>query len=139
MGLLADIYLAKDDAEALTYDSAPDTFPDRLQFKGFTELQLSTLWAALRGVKWDVKSLRQFINVFHTDGGERLICRLPAAMLSELAKLTPEQVSATAEKWAATAEMRCKPADSHSIVESLIVSARKAKETNQSVYLWNSV
>jgi hypothetical protein len=38
-----------------------------------------------------------------------------------------------------TAEMRGKPADSCSLIESLIVSARKAKETNQSVYLWNSV
>jgi hypothetical protein len=139
MGLLADIYLAYSDEEALKYDSSPDPFADRLQYKGFTELQLSTLWAIILGVKWEAKSLRQFINVFHTDEGERLICRLPAAMLNDLCNLTPGQVSSAAEKWAATAEMRCKPADSHSIVESLIVSARKAKETNQSVYLWNSV
>jgi hypothetical protein len=139
MGLLADIYLAASDDEALKYDSLPDSFADRRQYKGITELQLSTLWAAILGVKWDVKSLRQFINVFHTDGGERLICRLPAAMLSDLAKLTPEQISAAAEPWAATAEMRCEPADAHSIIEGLVVSGRKAAQTNQSVYLWNSV
>jgi hypothetical protein len=139
MGLLADIYLASSDEEALKYDSSQDPFADRLQYKGFTELQLSMLWAIILGVKWEAKFSRQFINVFHTQDGERLICRLPAAMLNDLSNLTPEQVSSAAEKWAATAEMRSKPADSRSIVEGLMVSAQKANETNQSVYLWNSV
>jgi hypothetical protein len=130
MGLLADIYLASSDEEAPKYDSSPDPFVDRLQYKGFTELLLSTLWAIILGLKWEAKSLRQFINVFHADNGERLICRLPAAMLNGLTDLTPEQTSSAAEKWAATAEMRCKPADSRSIIEGLIVS--------QSVCLWNS-
>jgi hypothetical protein len=139
MGLLADMFLAASDEEALKYDAAPDSFADRLQYKGITELQLSTLWSAILGVKWDVKSLRQFINVFHTEGGERLICRLPAAMLNDLAKLTPEQIFAAAVQWAATAEMRCKPADVLPIIEGLIAYARKSTETNRSVYLWNSV
>ena len=139
MGLLADIYLASGDEQAVKYDSSPDSFVDRFQYRGFTELQLSMLWALILGIKWEAKSLRQFINVFHTDNGERLICRLPAAMLHDLSSLTPQQVSSAAEKWAATTEMRCKPADSSSIIEGLIVSARRAKETKQSVYLWNSV
>jgi hypothetical protein len=139
MGLLADMFLAASDEEALKYDAAPDSFPDRLQYKGITELQLSTLWSAILGVKWDVKSLRQFNNVFHTEGGERLICRLPAAMLNDLAELTPEQSFPAAVQWAATAEMRCKPEDVLPIIEGLIAYARKSTETNQSVYLWNSV
>jgi len=139
MGLLADIYLASSDEEASKYDSSPDAFVDRLQYKGFTELQLSTLWAIILGVNWQAKSLRQFIDVFHTDNGERLICRLPAAMLNDLTNSTPEQISSAARSWAATSEMRCGPADSRSIIEGLIVFARRAKETNRSVYLWNSV
>jgi hypothetical protein len=35
--------------------------------------------------------------------------------------------------------MRCKPSDALTIVEGLAVSARKAIETEQNVYLWNSI
>lgn len=139
MGLLADIYLANDDADALQYDSAPQKFTDRLQYGTITELQLSILWAMVQGVKWEAKSLRQFVNVFHTDDGERLITRLPAPLLTDLAALTPEQVSAAAEKWATTAEMRCKPADARSIIEGLAVCGRKAVDTKKNAYLWNCV
>ena len=139
MGLLADIYLAKTDAEAVKYDAAPGGFTDRLQYKGIMELQLSTLWASVLGVKWELKLMKPFTTIFHTDGGERLICRLPAAMLNDLVKLTPEQISGAADKWAATAEMRCKPSDALTIAEGLAVCARKAIETEQNVYLWNSV
>ena len=136
MGLLADIYLAKTDAEAVKYDAAPGGFTDSLQYKGITELQLSTLWASVLGVKWELKLMKPF---FHTNGGERLICRLPAAMLNDLVKLTSKHVSGAADKWAATSEMRCKPSDALTIVEGLAVGARKAIETEQNVYLWNSV
>jgi hypothetical protein len=139
MGLLADIYLASDDAHALQYDSAPQASTHRLQVGVITELQLSMLWAVVQGVKWEAKSLRQFVNVFHTDDGERLITRLPAALLTELANLSPEQISAVAQKWAATAEMSCKPDSARTIIEGLIVSGRKAAETQQNVYLWNCV
>jgi hypothetical protein len=97
------------------------------------------LWAALLGVKWDVKSLRQFINVFHIDGGERLICCLPDAMLGDIANLTPQQVAAAVEKWAATEGLDNTPARVRPIIEGLANLARKAAEVNQSVYLWNSV
>jgi len=65
--------------------------------------------------------------------------RLPAAMLNDMVKLTPEQISGAADKWAATVEMRCKPSDALPIVEGLAVCARKAIESEQNVYLWNSV
>lgn len=120
----------------MKYDAAPGGFTDRLQYKGTAELQLSTLWAAVPGVKWGLKLMKPF---FHTEGGERLICRLPAATLNDLVKLTSEHISAAADKWAATAEMRCKPSDALTIVEGLAVSARKAIETEQNVYLWNSI
>jgi hypothetical protein len=60
-------------------------------------------------------------------------------MLNDPVKLTSEHVSGAADKWAATAEMRCKPSDALTIVEGLVVGARKAIETEQNVYLGNSV
>jgi hypothetical protein len=121
------------------YDAAPGGFADRLQYNGTTRLHPSTLWVAVLGVKWELKLMKPFTTIFHTDGGERLICRLPAALLNDLVKLTSEHVSGAADKWTATAEMRCKPSDALTIVEGLAVSARKAIETEQNVYLWNSV
>jgi len=54
MGLLAELYIASDDQQALKYDASPDIFPDRRQYRGFTALELSTLWAIMQGTAWDV-------------------------------------------------------------------------------------
>ena len=116
MGLLAEIYLAKDDAKKVKYDTAPDTFVDRLQYKGITELELSAVGRAIR-----------------------LMCRLPDAMLRDLVNLTPQQVAAAAEKWGATEGLDNTPARVRPIIAGLANLARKAAEVNPSVYLWNSV
>jgi len=139
MGLLADIYLANDDTHAKQYDSAPDIFADRLQYRSFTQLELSILWAIMQGTTWDPKSLRQFTDVFHANGGERLICRLPDPMLDHLTKLSEDQISAAAAKWAVTDQLRCKPSDVRPIIEGLITSARTALQSGRKVYLWNCV
>jgi hypothetical protein len=133
MGLFADIYLAR----LRTNDAAPGGFTDRLQYKSTTAPQLSTVWAAPLDVRWELKLMNPFTAIFHT--GERLICRLPAMVPNDLVKLTSEHVSVAADKCAATAEMRCKPSDALTIVEGLALSARKAIETEQNVYLWNYV
>lgn len=63
MGVLADLYLSRDDEEAVRYDSEPETFKDREQYRNFAELELSTLWAKIRGIEWDVNSLDEFHSV----------------------------------------------------------------------------
>ena len=63
MSVLADIYVSRDDAEAVKYDSEPSTFADREQYTSFTVLELSTLWAKKREVEWDVSLLDQFPSV----------------------------------------------------------------------------
>jgi hypothetical protein len=93
MSVQADIYVSRDDEEAIRYNSEPATFKDREQYTSFTELELSTLWAKVRGIEWDVNSLDEFHTVLVQDGGERIIKRLPKPMTIELARLTPEQIS----------------------------------------------
>ena len=139
MGVTADIYLSRDDNEAIQYNASPDSFPDREQYGNFTALELSTLWAGMRNIKWDVNLLDDFRNVFTQDEGERLICRLPAAMTAELARLTPNEISSNAGKWAATDEMKCDPADVEPLIEGLVSLAKKAAESGRNVYLWNCV
>jgi hypothetical protein len=139
MSVMAEIYISRDDQEAARYNTSSDGFPDREQYSGFTELELSTLWAGVRGVPWSVDLLDEFPKVLSEDGGERVICRLPAAMATEMANLRADQIASTAAKWAATDEMRCQPADVRPIIEGLVRLAKKASDTGRSLYFWNSL
>src|SRR6266571_1371780 len=67
MSLLADIYISRDD-EAVRYDTTPDQFADRAQYKGITPLELSMFWAIVRGVEWDVASMDEFPCLLQQDG-----------------------------------------------------------------------
>src|SRR5579864_6711388 len=137
MGLLADIYISRDE-EAVAYDSnhsLPQS--DRLQNTSITPLELSTLWAIMRGTPWEVSLMKEFQCLFQRDGGERLIHRLPAAMIADLLKLAPDQMQAVASQWAATDEMRWPAANARRFLEDLSRLAHHAAESGRSVYLWN--
>lgn len=137
MGVLADIYLSRDDQQAIRYDNEPEMFKDREQYGNFTELELSTLWAKIRGIEWDVNSLDEFHTVLIKDGGERCIKRLPTSMTGELAALTPDQISTAATNWAATDEMACEPVHVQPIVEGLVRLAKIASAQDRKLYFWN--
>lgn len=138
MGLLADIYVSRDD-EAVKYDDDPGGFADRAEYKRFTELELSTLWCIMRGVQWDVSLMHQFPSVFQEDEGQRTINRLPAEMVAELSRLTPEQIAVVSPKWAATEELRWLPDTAREVITDLVRLSRTASETGRNVYLWNCV
>src|SRR6266571_1680455 len=119
MSVLADIYIARDD-EAVRYDTTPDQFAKRVQYKGFTPLELSILWSIMRGAEWEVAMMREFPCLLQIDGGERLIHRLPSAMVAELAGLSPDRVPAVTSAWAATEELSCSPDDIRPVVDDLV-------------------
>jgi len=139
MGLLAEIYIASDDQEALRYDVTPDVFRDRKQYKNFTVLELSTLWAIMQGTAWSVGVLNEFPTLLVVGGGERLVHRLPQGMKEALARMQQEEVLACSVKWGATAEMRRHPRDDQPIIEGLVQLCREAAANNKGVYLWNCV
>ena len=138
MGILADVYLSTA-ADAVKYDAAPKLFPDRLQYKSFTPLEFSTLWAFMRGVEWDVGMMNEFPCLLVKDGGERLIHGLPTAMVQSLSSLTPNQIAVLATKWAATDELACQPSDIQPFLTELVRLAQMASATGRSIYLWNCV
>ena len=139
MSVLAHIYVSRDDAEAAKYDSEPSTFAEREQYTSFTVLELSTLWAKMRDVEWDVNLLDQFPSVLQQDDGERAINRLPTVMTESLARLTPEQISVAATKWAATDELACEPGDVLPVIDGLVRLAQTPSATSRSLYFWNCV
>jgi hypothetical protein len=83
--------------------------------------------------------LDEFPTVLVQDGGARSISRLPSTMAAELARLTPEQISIAATKWAATDELACESADVQPIIEGLVLLAKTASETGRNIYFWNCV
>jgi hypothetical protein len=138
MGVLADIYISRND-EARGYDKTPDRFANRAQYKGFTPLELSTLWSLMRGTEWDIALMEEFPCLLQVDGGERLIHGLPATMISDLSRLTPEQIATLSPKWAGTEELCWSPDDAREVIESLVRLARDATESGRGLYLWNCV
>ena len=138
MSVLADIYLSRDD-EAVKYDTAPDQFTQRAQYKRMTPLELSTLWSIIRGIEWDDAAMDEFPCLLQIDGGERLIHKFPAAMVAALAKLTPEQAAVATAAWAATEELNCSPADIRPVVDDMVRLAGQAIQTGNSMFLWNCV
>jgi hypothetical protein len=138
MSFVSDFYISSADA-ALGYDTAPDQFPGRVQSKGITPFQLSMLWAIMRGAEWKVALMEDFPCLLGEDTGERLIHQLPAEMAAALSVLSPNQMTATAAKWAATKELGWPVSDTVRLVEDLAGLSRSAAESGQSVYLWNCV
>jgi hypothetical protein len=136
MGVLAELYVANDDQQALQYDASPDVFADRRPYRSFTALELSTLWSIMQGAEWDVALMDEFPALLVVNGGERLIHRLPKPMMEALAKMTLEEIQTSSEAWASTEELRCKPSDVQPIIEGLIQLSRKASATGKAVYLW---
>lgn len=139
MSLLADIFLAHNDEDALRYNSEPASFGDREQYTGFTVLELSTLWAVMQSVEWDEHILDEFATVFQESGVGHWVHLIPAAMSLELTRMTPEQLTLAAAKWASTDEMACEPSDVLPIVEGLIRLAKKGRATDQSIYFRGSL
>lgn len=138
MSLLAAIFVSSDE-DAATYDSTPERFGERGEYKDFTPLELSTLWSIMRGTEWDGDMMDEFACLLEIDGGERLVHSLPPAMVSELAALPPDRVASVTSAWASTEEMDCNPEDIRPIVDDLIRLARIARESSRGVYLWNSL
>ena len=138
MSILADIYISHDD-EAVRYDTTPDQFAERAQYKNLTPLEPSTLWAIMRGIEWDVASMDNFPCLLQQDGGERLIHRLPATMIADLSRLAPNEIAVVAPKWASTEELGWPPDEARPVVEDLARLARLACDSGRSVYLWNCV
>jgi hypothetical protein len=138
MSLLSDIYVSRDD-EAVKYDTVPATFAERAHYNGMTPLELSTLWAIMRGVEWDDSTMDDFVCLLQIGSGERLIHRFPVAMLAALGQLTQDRVRDVTAKWAATDELACTPADIQPVVEEMVRLARSATASGRGLYLWNCV
>jgi hypothetical protein len=137
MSVLADIYISRD--EAVRYDTSPAQFTERVQYIGITPLEVSMLLSILQGTEWDVALLDEFPCLLQIDGGERLMHKFPAEMVSELSKLSPDRAATVTAGWAATEELNCNLEEIRPAVDDMVRLAVRALETGSSMFLWNSV
>ncbi|HEY6971446.1 MAG TPA: hypothetical protein VJA94_19715 [Candidatus Angelobacter sp.] len=139
MGILADIFISRDE-EAVGYDSNPNLPPsDRMEAKRITPLELSTLWAITSGKRWDISFMKEFKCIFEKDSGERLIHRVPAAMVQDLMNLAPGRIQTVASVWANTEEMNWPVDNACNFIEEVVSLAQRASESGRNVYVWNCV
>ncbi len=134
MSLVATLFLSSDKHSA-HYASTPEDFEEAVDYGGFSVLELSTLWAILRGEEWHSDLADDFPCVLSDD--PFFIHRLPDAMNGVLLSLAPDQVRETTAAWAETDEMDCAPDAIRPIVDDLIRFAGMARESGLSVYLYN--
>lgn len=140
MGIVADLYIA-DDENAAQYDKHSNRFAvDRAEWRYVTPLELSTLWALVHGRRWDVSMVDEFTCILQTDDGERLIHKIPSAMLTDLTALASGSLDTLAARWAETEELRhWSQSDTRELIQDLVKLARRATEIGRNLYLWNCV
>lgn len=141
MGILADFFVASPE-DARRYAS-PDSVGDTklreqiapAEWKGFTPLELGTLWAILEGQDWNIKR-HWLIEELLESQGESWLFRFPQPLVDLLASATEEQLASANSAWAATEELQWPPAELRPLVSDLQRLAKQSRATGFHMYLW---
>ena len=141
MGILADLFVAHP-ADAPGYeeqlknrDALQKRF-ERVEFKGLTDLEFSTLWALLKGEEWDLEkhALEEV-----TPAGNTWLFRFPSSFVQQLTSIDERRISDVSIPWAATEELQWEPSEAKEVVVELVRLARVAKSSSKGLFLWGSL
>ena len=146
MAILADFFVASAE-QAERYANRLDepdggtevrTLLRPASYTGFTTLQIGMLWSILEGVAWDRK--RHLLeNIWFSDQGDAWLNRFPDELTRLLAGASGNELAAALAKWAAADEVDYSEEELAPVLRDLEALARKAVETDISVYLWGCV
>jgi len=123
-------------ARAALYAQDDSKFPDKLEFGGFTSLELATLWGIL--ASGDAVDLMDEMPLI-LEAEDTWIWEMPPAFINVLSSASPDALRAANVKWAACEEFRADPADTWPIVDALISLGSKATSSNRGLYFYNSL
>jgi hypothetical protein len=139
MGVLADFFVATE-PEAEHYDNS-SVFPDshRAQYKGFTEIELSTLYMIAQGLVVDDETVYEFRTITDIDDGERVTTEVLPDLVARLAVASDDALGSWAALWSETAELQCGPGELLPVLEDLRRLSRTAASESKGLYLWNCV
>ena len=140
MGILSDFFLA-DRTATPAYDGGPD-FPaeDRCQFKSITSLEAAGILSVLHGSGDRIEMLHAF-PLLSPEEADDWTMSVPEDMTTALAALEDSQIPLIAQQCADTTaeELGWSSDDFHDVLKRLRALARRAADTNKSIYLWNSL
>lgn len=142
MGILADVFVATT-ADALRYeevmlDKGDMSAFERVESKGFTSLELGTLWAIIDGVEWDVDR-HMLTTVKAADEGETWLEQFPDALVASLAALTESSIPKIADAWGKTEELQCSGTELRPIIQDLRRLAQSSRRSGKRMFLWGSL
>jgi hypothetical protein len=140
MSIMTELFVA-DPADAPGYekrsprDHASGRFEVR-EFGGLTSLEFEVLWAIIEGKDWTPK---QYSLEHVVKPGQQWLCRFPPPFVEMLAALTPKDLGAIAEKWAAIEELSCSAEQIYPVLDGLVSLAKSAKAKGRGLFLWGSL
>jgi hypothetical protein len=139
MGILADFFTCAA-ADATGYaDSIGEPTASRYQkaeFKGFTSLELGTLWGILEGRDFD--DARHALRDVQVEE-EEWLHEFPEAYVTLLVGLKGEQIAKAGAAWAATEELQWEPSEGEEVLAELVRLAGAARAKRQGLYFWGSL
>jgi hypothetical protein len=135
MGILTELFVATDE-EGRSYDSESAGRFQSVELGGLTSLEFETLWAILEAKEWGPDS-----HALHEvrPSGDTWTFKFPAAYVERLRKLDSAGIAAAAERWAATEELACAPAEVEPVIVALVSIARSFHDGDRSLFLWGSL
>ena len=140
MSLLSDFFIATEN-DALTYDGDP-AFPasDRVQLNRITPLEAAGLLEALRGGGDSIEMISEFPLLTPQDA-EAWTMGVPEDFVTRLAELPESSVLDIAGSFAdiTVEELGWSAEDASSMVADLRMLARRAREVQKPIFLWNSL
>ncbi len=138
MGILCDFFIA-DGTMVPNYDVGQEfDDADKYECKGLTSLECAQLLAILRGQEYSVDLNSEFKLVTPEDA-ETWTMSVPQDMVTRLASIENTQVAEIAAllATATSEELSWSANDFMPIITELAALARRAIETQKSMFLWN--
>lgn len=139
MGMLSDFIIANVD-EAKAYDGSDFADEDRLEGKHVTPLEAGAIAAVLRGGGDALDAMNEF-DLISPQDAEQWCMTVPDDFVPLLAALDDTSIAEKSKQLAeATAEeLGWSPADFVDFLGGLSALARRARERELSMFLWNSM
>ncbi len=100
-------------------------------------LKMSTLWAVIDRVPWQVESMDAFAEVFARES--EWLYRVPGELTRKIAALSSDERSRVMQEWSATEEMACSPSEADEAFRMIADIARRAIETKRPLFLYTSL
>jgi len=141
MSTLSDFFVASS-SDADDYDnfvtnhvSSDANRFERACYRGFTDIELGTLWAIVKGEEWDI-NLHELEAEPTGEEGDSLLLQFPSSFVDALVELDASKQSGVAAEWAETEELACSPENLVPVLIDLHRLAKLAKLRHQELFVW---